>query len=89
VDVKTTENNEMKLQLDISMPRDVTWFKNKEPVTASDRLKIDVSDDKLHHTLTIAHATMDDAAEYTTRIDDGKYGTIESSCNAGEFSSSP
>jgi hypothetical protein len=79
-DVKITEDNEMKLLLVISKPRDVTWLKNKQPVTASDRLQIGVTDDKLHHTLTISHAMMDDAAEYTTIIEDGQYGAGESSC---------
>jgi hypothetical protein len=80
VGVKTTETKEMELELVISKPCNVTWLKNKQPVTASDRLEIGVSDDKLHHMLTIKHATMDDAAEYTTIVDDGQYGPIESSC---------
>jgi hypothetical protein len=80
LDVKATENNDIKLQLVISKPRDVTWYKNNQPVRASDRLQIGVSDDKLRHTLTITHATTDDVAEYVTKIDDGRHGLIESSC---------
>ena len=78
-DVETTETETITLVVETTKPRKVTWFKNNQPITASDRFLISLDDTGLRHTLTIANITLDEDAEFTVQIDDNEYGVISSS----------
>jgi len=77
-DIETQENETVSLVVVISKRRNVTWLKNGEELTASDRFQTSVSDDGLRHVLTLKDVTKDEMAEFTARIDDGKHGVLKS-----------
>ena len=78
-ELETTESETITLVLEISKPRKVTWLKNNEPITVSDRFTIVIDDTALRQTLTIVDITLDENAEFTVQIDDNQYGVITSS----------
>ena len=77
--METTETETITLVVETNKPRKITWLKNKETITASERFQLSVDATGLRHTLTIANITLDENAEFTVNIDDNEYGIICSS----------
>lgn len=78
-DVDTVEDDSVTLILEISKPRQVTWFKGGAAV--SERFKVGVDDKGVRHTLTVDKVLMEDNAEFTAQIDDLRYGMVTSKCH--------
>ena len=67
-DGRVLEKDTVSLECEVSKPnKTVTWLKNGEVITPSDRFEVRVEGTK--HFLTIRNANLDDDAKYTVKID--------------------
>ena len=73
-DLETTEGDTVSLVVVLSKSRKVTWLKNGQSITASDRFKIVESENGTRHTLTITNISSEENAEFTVQIDDVTFG---------------
>lgn len=78
--IEVTESETLPLDLVLSKPRTVKWFRSGELISTDDeRFQTTTRDDGKRHTLTISNVTVDDSGIIEAKVEDNEYGLLVSS----------